>query len=120
VLYDASDARTVLSTPKRRRIGWAQWWSGAHRNPFTIKRGSDIFRLVPLQNERNDAGFVGRGADETQSWNFFQEPRCVVQEFVFVLGDGIDADPVEIVDGGAQSNRIRNMPVPASKRTGAS
>src|SRR6266700_4584187 len=48
VLYGASEARTVLSRPKRRRIGWAHWWPERTEHNLACRRSIDkATHLVP-------------------------------------------------------------------------
>jgi len=57
VLYRASEGRTVLSTPKPRRIGCTQRWpartamASAHRDSLPVERRANIFRTKTIQDE---------------------------------------------------------------------
>ena len=78
--------------------------SGANGNPFAIENGADIVGMDAFKDERQDAFlFLGR-ADQAQAGNFQQALGAVSQKFLFVPGDAVDADVVDVFERRAQTD----------------
>ena len=82
---------------------------GADGDAVGIKGGAYLFRLIAVENEREDAGLVGRRADEAQTGNVFEQPGCILQKIVFVLTDEVHADAGDVVDSGAETDGVGDI-----------
>jgi hypothetical protein len=53
---------------------------GADGDAVGIEGGPYLFCLVAVEDKREDAGLVGRRANETQTGNVFEQPGSILQE----------------------------------------
>ena len=108
VLQRASEGRTVLSTPKRRKMGSAQWWPAAHRNAFLIQRHAHILGAKLVQNERDHSGLLARGSKSRAGrappsaprWRIAEQPvLLVVDQFsLLTFLDFLNVEPQLFLD----------------------
>lgn len=66
--------------------------AGADGDSHLVDEGSEVVVVDALEAEREDAGFVWGCAVDDDVVDLEDFAGCVVEEFLFVIGDGLDAD----------------------------
>ena len=84
--------------------------SRPHRDTFLVQRLADILGAETIENEGEDTGLVFCGADQMQPRHGEQSLGCVGQQVVLVAGNILHTDLFEIVEGGAQTHCVGNVP----------
>src|ERR1019366_7990834 len=83
--------------------------SRADSDAFLVQGRADILRAEAVEDEGQNTCFFPGCADEAQTVDFRQSTGGVLEQLGFVPGDILDADAIEVVDSGAQSDRIGDV-----------
>lgn len=86
--------------------------AGADCNPLTVEVFGDTFVRMSVYGEGEDAGLIGRSADESQTGNPTEKVRGVFQKRVLVCGDRRDADFKDVVDRCSDPDRASDVRSP--------
>jgi uncharacterized protein YbjT (DUF2867 family) len=89
VLYSATEARTVLSPPKRRKIGWTQWWPARTAIPSASS-------ALPTSSVRNPSRTNEMIPAFSRAMPMRRRPRTVVMGIV----EHPDGSPLILLTGG--------------------
>ena len=82
--------------------------AGAHSDALPVDYGRDIVRMRALQLEGDHRSFAASRADQTQRIDFTQPSLCVGQKVVFMPGDALLSDRIDVVDRGAKADRLHD------------
>src|SRR5580658_4788108 len=82
--------------------------AGAHRDAGAVDDGRDIVRMRALHLEGNDRALVARLADDAQRVDLAQPLMRVGDEPVLVRLDARLANRLDVVDGGAEADRLHD------------
>src|SRR5208283_4540074 len=83
--------------------------TGTDSDALLVERDTYILGSNIVENEREHARFLTRCADQLQAWYGEQTRRGVVQKLVFIGSNTFHADLFDIVERGAEPNRVRNI-----------
>jgi uncharacterized protein YbjT (DUF2867 family) len=89
VLYTATEARTVLSPPKRRKVGWTQWWPARTAIPSASS-------TLPTSSVRNPSRTNEMKPAFSRTMPMRRRPRTVVMGIV----EHPDGSPLILLTGG--------------------
>src|SRR5277367_2812030 len=95
--------------PEAPENGLRTMMARADRDALAIESRSHVLRTKPIQDERKYAGLFARRTDQAKPRDVLQSLRGVNQKIVFIARDVGHADAVEIIDGGAEPDGIRDV-----------
>ena len=82
--------------------------SGPQRDAFQVQHPADLLGVAVPQNERQHADFFAGRADQPQAVDPSELLGGVLQQFLFVLGDAGQSQPVDVVQRRAQAHGVGN------------
>ena len=108
VVCTANDARELAGTPRRRISGCAQWWPARTQTPSRPRISATSCGWTSSKaNEREAAAVLELGrAVQRQSGDRPQPLDRVARDVARVLPDGVHAEAGQVVDGGAEPDRL--------------
>jgi hypothetical protein len=112
VLYIASDGRTVVSMPKRRRIGCAQWCPARTAIPASFNALPTSSVVNPLKPKGSTPAFVRGGTDEPEPAHKTEAACCIRHQLVLIAVYVVDTDPLHVIDRRAEPYRVSDVSRP--------
>src|ERR1700722_18108168 len=86
--------------------------TAADGNAIGIERRPDVFITETVYDERQHSRLIRRCADETQTGDVKEETGSILQQIMFILTNEVQANPADIVDGGAKPDSVGDIPRP--------
>ena len=82
--------------------------AGAHRHPVAVEDGAYVVRVRPLDIEGDDAPLPGRAAVNGEPVERSQALHCIIGQLLLMRLDPFAADALDIIDGGAEPDRLHD------------
>src|SRR5690554_4112041 len=79
--------------------------SSSHGNTHPVKQRTQIIRVNPVYQERNHAAFLRCGTNDTQPGNSKKPSGGIVEQLLFVPGNGIESQRGDIAKGSSKCRR---------------
>ena len=83
--------------------------AGTDRDAVAIENGSNVVRVDSIHDERNYAGLLAGGADQSHSRNRGQRSRRMGEQGVLVPLGGRKVDGVQVIDGSAEADNAGDV-----------
>ena len=82
---------------------------GAHGNTLFVECDANIVRALVVEHQRDDPSLFPGCADNLQARHRAQAGSGVFEKVVFIPTDVFQPDGSDIIQGGAQTNRVSNV-----------
>ena len=110
VVYTAKEARAVLGDTEAAHQRLGAMVAGADGNALAVQQRGDVVSVDAVHGEGDDAAPVLGGAENAQALDAGQDVQGVVGQSPFMRGNGVEADCLDVIDGGAEADGFDDRP----------